>query len=237
MCDERGSQAQAGVVRWPLANAMNTSQTPKWLRVLERRLNWLAIPNIAVLLVTLQGLGFLMVFSDPVWIERLALLPGRVASGEYWRLITFLALPVSMSPLWVIFSLWFLYFIVNAIESIWGSFKTTLYILTSVIITIIVSFLLGFAVTQASDFQSTLFLAAAALFPEMEIRVFMAIPVKMKWLGWIAVGFLIFRFLGADLGGRIYLLAIYSNCMIFFGPALLSRVRQAIRRWNYRRKL
>jgi hypothetical protein len=89
------------------------AQSPRWLDRLERVLGWLAIPNIAVIFVTLQALGFLMLSSDPIWLTRLALVPEMVSAGEYWRLVTFLALPVSMSLLWVIFSLWFLYFILN----------------------------------------------------------------------------------------------------------------------------
>ena len=65
-----------------------------------------------------------MLSSDPVRLTRLALVPELVSVGEYWRLITFLALPVSMSLIWVIFALWFLYFILNAIENEWGAFKT-----------------------------------------------------------------------------------------------------------------
>jgi hypothetical protein len=81
---------------------LDSRQAPRWLKWLEKRFGWLGVPNIAILFVTLQGLGFLMLSSNPAWLERLALLPDRVLAGEYWRLITFLALPVSMSLLWVI---------------------------------------------------------------------------------------------------------------------------------------
>src|SRR6478672_8738163 len=103
------------------------NQTPKWLRGLERRFQWIAIPNIAIIFVTLQALGSLMVMSNPIWLTRLALTPDLVRAGEYWRLVTFLALPLSLSPIWVLFALWFIYFILNMIENEWGAFKTTLY--------------------------------------------------------------------------------------------------------------
>lgn len=213
------------------------SSTPRWLRTLEKNLQWLAIPNIAVLLVTLQALGFLMVLSDPVWVTRLALFPQAVLEGEFWRLVTFLAIPTTTSPLWMFFALWFTYFIVNAIENEWGEFKTTLYTLTSILITIAFSLGLGFPVVEASNFQSSLFLAAAALYPEMEIRLFFAIPVKMKWLGWFTLGFIALRFLQSEWLGRFYLLAIYSNYLLFFGPAIADRARQYARRKNFQRKM
>lgn len=208
-----------------------------WLRSLERRFRWLGIPNIAILFVTLQALGFLMVSMDPVWIERLALFPNRVIQGEYWRLITFLALPLSLSLIWVIFALWFIYFILDAIEREWGDLKTTLYVLLAIVLMIIFSFWFDYPITNVSDFESTLFLAAATLFPELEIRLFLIIPVKMKWLGWLSLAFLGVKFIESDWVGRVYLLMIYFNYLLFFGPAALGRVKQMFRRWNYRRKI
>lgn len=205
-------------------------------RLLEKYLGWIAIPNIAVLLVTLQGLGFLMVMSDPIWINRLCLIPELVLQGEYWRLITFLALPLSTSPLWIIFTLWFIYFVLGTIESEWGSFKTTLYVLVSLIVTICFSFIFNYPITQVSDFESTLFLAAATLFPETEILFSFVIPVKMKWLAILSGLFVGYRFLEVGLIGKIYLFAIYSNYLIFFGPQLINLIKQKARRKSFQRK-
>ena len=216
---------------------MSIDTSSRWLRYLERKIPGLAIPNIAILWVTLQALGFLMVMQDPIWIDRLALIPSRVLQGELWRLITFLSLPVSTSPIWVIFSLWFVYSILNTIENLWGSFKTTFYVLMSAVLTLVVSFALDFPVTQMTDFQSTLFLAAATLFPDFEILVYFVLPVKMKWLGWISVAFVFIHFLSTSFDERIYLLAVYSNYLVFFGPVGYQRLKQAIRRYQYKQKL
>ncbi|MGZ6371523.1 MAG: hypothetical protein ACXWPM_12275 [Bdellovibrionota bacterium] len=204
---------------------------------LQRHIGWLAIPNIALILVTLQALGFLMIITDPVWFERLTLDPARVMAGEYWRLITFLAIPLSNSPLFLIFGLWFLYFLVNLIENEWGEFKTTFYILVSVILTIAFSFAFDYPVHQTSHFESTLFLAAAALYPDVEVRLFFAIPVKIKWLAWLTLGFLALELLRGDWTDRLYLVAIYSNYLIFFGPVFIANLKQRARRESYRRKV
>ncbi len=200
-------------------------------------MSWLAIPGISVLLVTLQGLGFLMVMSDPIWITRLALIPEAVLLGEPWRLITFLALPLSMSPIWVLFSLWFLYFVVNLIEQEWGAFKTTLYVLISIMVTIGFSFAFSYPVTNISKFESSLFLAAAALFPEMEIRLFFAIPVKIKWLAWFTLALVGIELVRTDWMDRFFILAIYSNYLVFFGPQLLGQIKNAVRRYEYKRRM
>jgi hypothetical protein len=58
----------------------------------------------------------------------------------------------------------------------------------------------------------------------------------MKWLGMLSAAFVVYRFFGYGLLGKLYLIAIYSNYLVFFGPALLARVKQEIRRRNYQRK-
>ncbi|OFZ19810.1 MAG: hypothetical protein A2X94_17210 [Bdellovibrionales bacterium GWB1_55_8] len=214
------------------------SRTPDWLNFLERRLRWLAIPNIAVLFVTMQAAGYLFVTMDARWIERLALLPDRVLmEGEFWRLLTFLSLPLSLSPIWVIFVLWFLYFILNTIEDQWGAFKTTLYVLVSVLLMVVFSLVTGYPITNIAGFESTLFLAAATLFPEFEVRLFLLLPVKMKWLAWLTAFFVVIQVMQGGWLDRAFLLAIYSNYVLFFGPVFLSRVRQARRRARFRRQM
>jgi hypothetical protein len=213
---------------------MYDAQSPKWVRFLERRFSWIAIPNIAILFVTLQAFGFLFTLMDPIWVSRLALVPEAVRNGEYWRLVTFLALPLATSPIWIIFMLWFLYFIIDAIEQNWGAFKTTLYILISISLTIAFSFIFQYPVTQISGFESTLFLAAAALFPEMQVQLFMIVPVKMKWLAWLTLSFILYQLILGNWVDRIYLLSIYSNYLAFFGPAHINRIKQIIRRRKYR---
>ena len=76
---------------------------PKWLKFLEKNLPWLALPHLSVVFITLQGLGFILAASDSAWIGRMALIPELVKHGEFWRLMTFLAVPVSMSPIWMLF--------------------------------------------------------------------------------------------------------------------------------------
>ena len=208
----------------------------KFKKTAERNLQWIAVPHISILFITLQALGFLFILLDPVWFERLALFPDRVAAGELWRLVTYLSLPVSTSPIWMIFALLFLNFTLSSIEEQWGAFKTTLYVLTSIIFTVAFSFTFNYPVTQVSDFTSTFFLAAAALFPEFEIRIYFLFPVKMKYLGWLALGFVGLRFFQGQWIDRLFILTIYSNYLLFFGPSILFRIRDWKRRRDYRNK-
>ena len=216
---------------------MANGTTPKWLHVLERRLAWLAVPNIASFVVGLQFIGFILILSDPEWRWRLALIPEQVLQGEIWRLVTFLALPVTLSPFWLLFVLWFLYFIVDGIENTWGAFKTTFYILLSVVLTICFSLLFMVPIAYIGDLESTLFLAAAALNPEYQILLFFVLPVKIGWLGWLAGALVLWRFITGSWMERLYLLAIYSNYLLFFGPYHYRQLKQKYRRWQFKRQL
>ncbi len=216
---------------------MTLDPAPKWLRALEKPLGWIAVPNIAILLVTCQVAGFLFLTSQPEWYGNLVLVPDAVRAGEYWRLVTFLTLPFSLSPIWALLSFWFLYFILNAIESRWGAFRTTLYVLISILVTIGFSFAFDYPITQIRNFQSTLFLAAACLFPEMTIQIFFVIPAKMKWMAWITAIFVGLELVRGSWLDRLHLAAVYSSFLLFFGPLFVERIRLAYRRAEYQRKL
>ena len=211
-------------------------RTQPWLRQLERRLQFLAIPNIGILLVTLQVAGFILVTLDRAWMERLALLPAEVLGGaQYWRVLTYLAVPVSMNPLWALLSCWFLYTMMGVLEAQWGALRATLYTLSSMLTTVIFSLWSGYPVTSASDFQFTLILAMATLFPEMEVRLYFVIPAKMKWLAYLSVVVIGLWLLYGSWLDRLYYLAVYSNYLLFFAPVGLRNVRQFFRRRRFRR--
>lgn len=209
--------------------------SPGWLNQLEKYLGWIAVPRISILFITLQGAGFLMVMNDPAWVYRLALIPEAVFQGEVWRVLTYLALPMSTGPIWVFFSLWFAYFVFEGVEGIWGPFRTTLYVLTSILVTVAYSLATGYPVTTARHFETTLFLAAATLLPDMEVSLFFLAPIKFKWLAWFSVALIVWEAAQGSWWGLGLLLAVFSNFILFFGPVALERLRQWRRRRNYDR--
>ena len=209
-------------------------QTPRWLDNLERRLPGLGIPNLAMYLVGAQALGFLLVMYDRRAWGLLVLDPELVLRGEVWRLVTFIALPITTSLFWIIFVLYFIYFIVNGIEEEWGEFKTTLYVLVSLGLTIAFAFLFNVPIYSIRHFESTLFLAAATISPEFQILLFFILPVKMKWLAWVTVAYLIWALAVGNWLDRLYLLTIYSNYALFFGPYFLGRIRAFYRREKFK---
>jgi len=208
---------------------MLDGQTPKWIDRLERLMPGLGIPNLALYLVAAQGIGFFWVKANPRALYLLILDPVSVLHGELWRLVTFLAVPLTLSPLWMVFVLWFLYFIINGIEQEWGEFHTTLYVLTAVLLTIAFAFAFGIWIPDIRPLQSTLLFAAATIAPDFQIMLFMVIPFKLKWSAWIAAAVLVHDFIVAPWPFRLYGPVMCANYLLFFGPYFTGRL-QALRR-------
>jgi hypothetical protein len=209
-------------------------QTPRWIDRLERILPGLGIPNLALYLVGAQALGFLLVLFDKRLLSLLVLIPSLVLKGELWRLVTFLAMPLSLNPLWMVIILSFLYFIVNGVEEEWGEFRTTLYVLVAVVLTIAFSFAFNFPIFGVGELESTLFLAAATIAPEYQILLFFVIPVKMKWLAWLAAAYIIWALIVGMWLDRLYLLTMYANYLLFFGPYFIGRLNAFYRREKFK---
>jgi hypothetical protein len=212
-------------------------QTPKWIDWLDRRLPGFGIPNLALYLIGAQACGFLLTLANPNAILLLMLDPSLVLKGEVWRLVTFLAVPLTLSPLWMVFTLYFLYFIVNGIEAEWGEFRTTLYVLVAVLLTIAFSFAFQVPIYSTTKLGSTLFLAAATIAPEYQIQLFMVLPVKMKWLAWLSVAYIIFSLIVGTMLSRLYLLTMYANYLLFFGPYFAGRLKAFYRRKKFQQDM
>lgn len=192
------------------------------------------VPKLALYLVGAQALGFMLVLFEPRAWQLLVLDPLLVLRGEVWRLVSFLALPLSMSPLWMIFVLYFVYFVVNGIEEEWGEFRTTLYVLVAVLLTISFSFTFQMPVANIAHLESTLFLAAATIAPEYQILLFFVIPVKMKWLAWLTAAYIVWSLIIGTWLDRLYLLTMYANYLLFFGPYFLARLSAFYRRQKFK---
>src|SRR3954464_13578463 len=96
------------------------------LNRLERLFGRLAIPNISLYLVAGQVLFWSVAFLGFFDLERIALLPLAVRSGEPWRIFTFLLLPPPSSPVFIAFA-WYMFWLMgSALESYWVVFPYNL---------------------------------------------------------------------------------------------------------------
>ncbi len=165
--------------------------------------------------------------------------PALIAQGQVWRIFTFIFLPPQSSLLFIVFALYFYYFIGNALENEWGSFRFTLYYLLGVVGTIIAGLLTGGATN--SYLNLSLFFAFAALYPNMQVLLFFFIPIKIKWLAYLDAALFAYQFLLGTWQTRAAILASLLNFLIFFGPSVLRQIRDNLRyrkqREDWRRQM
>ena len=206
------------------------------LKRLSRLLAPLAIPNLVVYLVAAQALTFVLLRTQPEAAEAMALIPVRVLEGEAWRLLTFLFFPESTSPIWILFELMLLYLFGSSLEAEWGTERFNAFFWVGWLATVLASFLSPTMATGNIALLTSIFLAFAYLNPDYEIRLFFILPVKVKYLAWIAWGFYAIGFALGAWVTRLSIAAATVNWFLFFGQDLAFRARAVQRKTAYQAK-
>jgi hypothetical protein len=147
------------------------------------------------------GVGNVIVFllcwlnqSNPLFYRLLCFDPYAVAEGEVWRVITYPLVFVTESsrPLLAIVGLLFFYWCGLVLEQLWGTLRMNVYYLTGVLLTALAALLTKYA-ASAIYVNLSLVLAMAALQPDEMVRLYFVIPIKMKWLAWVHLGFTLYE--------------------------------------------
>jgi membrane associated rhomboid family serine protease len=191
---------------------------------LERRFGRFAIPGLIRIVAGFNALVFVLERLNPQLVHMLDLNRAAILHGQIWRLVTYIFIPATDSPIWIFFVLLFLWFIGEGLERAWGAFRLNLFYLVGMIGTTVAAFFFG------NDFSNTmlnasLFFAFANFYPEEVIYVFFILPVKVKWLAWVSAALLLLGFVTGPNSYRMALLAAFANYLIFFGPGIISAVR------------
>ena len=195
-----------------------------WLDKLERRIGFIAIPGLIRIVVGFSALVFILVRLQPEFQYVLALDPAKIVKGEVWRLVTYIFLPSTFSPLWIVFALLFLWYVGDRLEAAWGAFRVTLYFVVGMIGTTIAAFFFG-ANFSSAMLISALFFAMARFYPDEVIYVFFVLPMKIKWVAWVMAAFVFIGFIAGSMSYRMATIAALSNYIIFFGPELIHQAR------------
>ena len=207
----------------------------KWLSQMERKFGRYAIPH---LMYTLSGIMLAVYLIDlffpgtPMQ-SLLALDMDLVARGQIWRFLTFLFLPSSSSPLWVLLNLYFYCLLGNALEKEWGTFRLNLFYLSGILGSVLAALVTGYGVNQYLNLS--LFLAFAALYPNFELLLFFAVPVKAKYLAVINLLYSAGSFFYGDWASRAAILMSLLNVLLFFGADLFHWVKRKADYWIMRR--
>ncbi len=189
-----------------------------WLNKLERKFGRYAIRDLMTYIVVLNAVvfGLTLFVPESNLMGKFILDPALVLRGEVWRLLTFIVIPPPTSLLWIVFALYFYYLVGSTLEQKWGSFRFNFYYLIGLIATIAAAFIGRWPVT-AVHLNLSLFLAFAYLFPDFEIRLFLLLPIKVKYLAWVNWLFLAFSVLFYPLPLKLTAAASVVNYFVFFG--------------------
>src|SRR5713101_3267177 len=151
----------------------------RWLDKLERRFGFLAIPGLPRVLVGFAALVFALawLFRDvhPGFTSMLQLDPERIRHGQVWRFFTYIFIPQTLSPWWILFALWFLWWVGEGLERAWGAFRFTLYFFVGMVGTTAAAFFFGSNFSNSMLLMS-LFLAFAHFYPEEIIYILFILP-------------------------------------------------------------
>lgn len=159
---------------------------------MEKRFGKYAISNLMYYIVIINIIGALIGYvNSNIYVHFLSLDFSRIFQGQVWRLVTFILEPSVSSVKDIFFlaiELYLYYMIGNALERAWGAFRFNMYYFSGIILTILGSLLVylltGVSISVGLNYvYQAMFLAFAALYPDMELLLFFILPIKVKWLG------------------------------------------------------
>ena len=180
---------------------------------LEEKLGKYAISRLPLIMIICYGVGYMMRMINSDVAYSISLNPYAILKGQVWRLVTWVLIPPDSSNIFfLLITMYFYYSLGTTLENMWGKFYFNFYIFSGMIYTIIAAFLiygyfavmhpgvLGtdvsalmgynslFAAFSVSFFSTyyinmSIFLAFAAMFPNVQVLLFFILPIKVKVLG------------------------------------------------------
>ncbi|MCF2553805.1 PLATZ transcription factor family protein [Faecalicatena contorta] len=204
-----------------------------WLDKMERKFGKYAIPNLMTYIIILYVLGLVLeLFAPDFYYEYLSLDVSAILGGQIWRVFTFIIQPPQTSYIFMIFAMYMYYMLGRELEAVWGAFRFNLYFFSGmffhVVAAFVAYFLTGVFLPLGTWYLNmSLFLAFAAIYPEMQFYLFMVIPVKAKWLGILDGVYFLYTILQAFLpayGGNPMVGFIYKSNALAAAVSILNFV-------------
>lgn len=194
---------------------MTYGKEPERMSKWEKKFGKYAIPNLTFILIGCYVLGYLLKALVPSMMSYLTLDPYAILHGQVWRLVTWVISPPSSFDIFTIIMLLFYLSLGNSLERVWGTWQYNVYIFTGILLTVVGSFVCmgifylvyGEAATlvmkalcasgawQFSTYfiNMSIFLAYAATFPNAQVLLMFVVPIKVKWLGIVYGGMLVYE--------------------------------------------
>ncbi len=236
---------------------------------MERKFGKYAIPNLTFYIIGLFVTGYLIQLMSLTGLKLtgfLTLDPYRILHyGEVWRLVSWLLIPPQRLSIFTIITLFFYFFVGSSMERTIGTFRYNVFIFGGFLLMILAAFttygvyalvladksylelyMMGLSPTFYTYYiQEAVFLIFAICYPEVQILLYMIIPVKVKYLGIFYAAFLGFQAIYDGLIGGNYavLFAIvfqFINVVIFYiqtGKLHHIKPGEAKRRENFKKNV
>lgn len=204
----------------------------------ERKFGKYAVSSLSLKLVLLYVAGYILYFVQPAVFSLLTLDVTALLHGQVWRLVSWLLVPpdAGSNLFFVAIMLYFYYSIGSSLEQVWGDFKYNVYIFLGIFLTILSAFLWagylrlmgvsGLSLAQLTKagapyfctyyINMSIFLAFALTFPEARVYLFFVLPIKVKYLGWIDVAFLVFSMISGNSAERFVIAAALLNVLLLY---------------------
>ncbi len=202
-----------------------------WLDKLERKIGRFAIPNLTVYLLIGYVIGFGIMYLMPEMVGYLTLEPALILRGQVWRLISWVLIPPTGNLISLVFLVLLYYSLGTALERTWGSFRYNVYIFSGLLFTVLAVFglyafyyfrygvevpLSMIGLIGTNYITMSIFLAFAAIYPNMEVMLYFILPIKMKWMALVYVVLAGYDFINGGIGIRVAIGASLLNFVIFF---------------------
>ncbi len=202
-----------------------------WLDKLERKIGRFAIPNLTVYLLAGYIIGFVTWYLMPQLLSWLTLEPALILRGQVWRLISWVLIPPATDLISIIFLVLLYYSLGTALERTWGSFRYNVYIFSGIFFTVIAVFILygvfyllygvevplsSVGLVSTNYITMSIFLAFAAIYPDMEVLLYFILPIKMKWMALVYAAMALYYFIQGNVVTRVAIAASLLNFIIFF---------------------
>lgn len=205
-----------------------------FLNKMERRFGRYAIHDLTKYMIGCYVIGYILqyltlILKLPI-MGYLILSPYHILHGQIWRLVSWLLIPPpNDNIIFVLIMLMFYYSLGSNLERSWGAFRYNVYIIGGILFTIAGAFILYLfnGGNEAASFiygasfstyyiNLSIFLAFAMNYPNMQVLFMMIIPVKMKYLAYLDVAYLLYDMMKGGWGIRTVIISSLLNVIIYF---------------------
>ena len=204
-----------------------------WFNKSEQKLERFAIPELVRIIGGFQLLVFVLISFNESLYELLIFDPDLILKGEVWRLVTYVFIPRTFHPIWIIFAVLILWMIGEGLEREWGSLRVNFFVIGCLLSTTIACFALRFAIGVGNVgalgpgtlLYYALFLSFAVIYPDHIINLFLVLPVKIKYLAFVLGGYLLLCAFESPIYGALILCSMLPFTL-FATPLLITALQQ-----------